>query len=83
MLTHRVGTFPTLSLPLGGAEPILRRAHHSLAAMFRLQADMLLADGDGATARGLRRRARMLEVRQAAAELRSGARVIVGVTGHA
>lgn len=83
MLLRSAGTIPALSLPLGGAGLLPRRACPSLAAMFRLQADMLLADGDGATARGLRRRARMLEVRQAAAELRSGARVIAGVTGHA
>lgn len=83
MLFRSAANVPALSLPLGGAEPFPRRAHPSLAAMLRLQADMLLADGDDLTARALRRRARTLEIQQAKMDLTIGAKVIVGVIGHA
>lgn len=72
------------SLPLGGDERSLNRAGWlALAAMFRAQAAMLFSDGDQGTAQELRCRARGIEARELAAELASGARVIVAVAGHA
>lgn len=77
-------SLPTLSLPLGGLQrPASRSGRLQLAAMFRAQAGIMIADGDSVTAKGLRLRARGIETKELAADLASGARVIMGVAGHA
>ncbi len=73
-----------LSLPFGGnRQPSTRAGRLALAAMFRAQACIMTADGDSATAQGLRRRARGIELRELGADIAAGIRLVAGVVGHA
>jgi len=83
MFSHITGPFPGLSLPLGGDMAQVRCTRRALAAMFRQQADILMIEGDHTNAKGLRRRARLFDAQEVRADLSSGARVVMGVTGHA
>lgn len=83
MFTHITSPFPGLPLPLGGDAAQVRRTRRALAMMFRQQANILVIEGDHANAKGLRRRARLFDAQEVRADLSSGARVVMGVIGHA